>query len=131
MKKFGMEISKPVSTPMTTTDKLTLKDDSAPINPTRYKSMIGGLLYLAQTKLDIMNAVCIVSRFQTNPKENHESTVKRIFRYLQGTTNVGLWYPKDENFDLCAFTDANWARDVDERKSTTSGAFFLGRRLIS
>lgn len=59
-----MENSKPVSTPMTTTNKLTLKDDSAPINPTRYKSMIGGLLYLTQTRLDIMNAVCIVSIFQ-------------------------------------------------------------------
>lgn len=83
-----MENSKPVSTPMTTTNKLTLKDDSAPINPTRYKSMIGGLLYLTQTRPDIMNIVCIVSRFKSNFKENHETTVKRIFQYLQGTTNL-------------------------------------------
>lgn len=68
LKKFGMENSKLVSTPMTTTDKLTLKDHSAPVNPTRYKSMIGGLLYLTQTRPDIMNAVCIVLRFQSNPR---------------------------------------------------------------
>lgn len=78
-----------------------------------------------------MNVVCIVSRFQSNPKENHESTVKRIFRYLQGTANLGLWYPRDESFDLCAYMDANWEGDVDDIKRTTNGVFFLGSRLIS
>lgn len=131
LKKFGMENSKLVSTPMTANDKLSLKDDSTHVNLTRYKSMIRGKLYLKQTRPDIMNAVCIISRFQSNPRENHESLVKRIFRYLQGTTNLGLWYPKDENFDLCAYTDSNWVGDVDEKKSTTSRAFFLGSRLIS
>lgn len=131
LKKFGMENSKLVSIHMTTNDKLSLRDESTLVNPTRYKSMIGGLLYLTQTRPDIMNAVCIVSRFQSNPRENHESVVKRIFRYLQGTTNLGLWYPRDENFELCAYIDANWVGDVDDRKSTISGAFFLDNRLIS
>lgn len=69
----------------------------------------------------------------TNPKcqQNHESVVKRIFQLLQGITNLGLWYRKDENFNLCAYTDANWVGDVDDRKSTTIGALFLCSRLIS
>ena len=63
-----MENSKPVSTPMTTNEKLSLRDESTPVNLTRYKYMIGGLLYLTQTRPDIMNAICIVSRFESNPK---------------------------------------------------------------
>lgn len=131
LKKFGMRDSKPISTPMVTSEKLTRKDVFAPINPTRYKFMIGGLLYLTQTRPDIMNVVCIVSRFQSDPRENHEMTVKRIFRYLQGTSEYDLWYPKDDNFTLCAYTDVDWARDVDDRNCTFGGAFFLGKKLVS
>ncbi|GLJ24590.1 hypothetical protein SUGI_0469950 [Cryptomeria japonica] len=68
LKNFGMENSKPVSTPMVTSEKLSIKDTSIPVNPTRYKSMIGGMLYLTQTRPDIMNAVSIVSRYQSDPK---------------------------------------------------------------
>lgn len=126
-----MENSKLVSTPMTTNDKLSQRDESTPFNPTRYKSMIGGLLYFMQTRLDIMNAVCIFSRFQSNPRENHESAVKRIFQYLQGIINLRLWYPRDENFEFYAYTYANWAGDVDDIKRTTGGSFFLRNRLVS
>lgn len=82
LKKFGMGDSKLVSTPMVTSEKLTRKYVSAPVNPTRYKYMIGGLLYLNQTRVDIMNVVCIASRFHSYSIENHEREVKRIFRYL-------------------------------------------------
>ncbi|GLJ36791.1 hypothetical protein SUGI_0741990 [Cryptomeria japonica] len=126
-----MENSKPVGTPMVTSEKLTKKDASALVNPTRYKSMIGGLLYLTQTRSDIMNAVCIISRYQSDPRDNHESAVKRIFRYLQGITEYGLWYPKNDDFTLCAYIDADWTRDVDDWKRTLGGAFFLGKKLVS
>lgn len=93
--------------------------------------MIGGLLYLDQTRLDIMNVVCIASIFQSDPRETHDIAVKRIFRYLTGTMDYGLWYPKDDVFRLYAYTDSDWAGDVDDQKRTKGGAFFLGNKLVS
>ena len=78
-----------------------------------------------------MHAVGIVGRFQENPKETHLQVVKRIFKYLQGTQNYGLWYPRGTNLTLHAYTDADWAKSVDDRKITSGGAFFMGRRLVS
>ena len=78
-----------------------------------------------------MHAVGIVGRFQANPKETHLQAVKRIFKYLQGTQNYGLWYPRDTDLTLHAYKDADWAGSVDERKSTSGGAFFMGSRLVS
>ena len=59
------------------------------------------------------------------------TAVKRIFRYLKGTMDYGLWYPKDEKFDLKSFSDADWAGSLDDRKSTSGNAFFLGYRLVA
>eukprot|EP00253_Pinus_taeda_P029784 PITA_29784 len=66
-----------------------------------------------------------------NPKETHLQAVKRIFKYLQGTQNYGLWYPRDTDLTLHAYTHADWAGSVDDRKSTSGGAFFMGSRLVS
>src|SRR6202140_2807508 len=93
--------------------------------------MIGSLLYLTGTRPDIMHAMGIVGRFQANPKEAHLQVVKRIFKYLQGTQNYGLWYPRDTNLTLHAYTDADWVGSMDDRKSTSGGAFFMGFRLVS
>eukprot|EP00253_Pinus_taeda_P010710 PITA_10710 len=76
-----------------------------------------------------MHAVGIVERFQANPKETHLQAVKRIFKYLQGTQNYGLWYPRDTDLTLHAYTDEDWAGSMDDRKSTSGGAFFMGSRL--
>src|ERR1700722_20223865 len=78
-----------------------------------------------------VHAVGIVGRFQENPKETHLQAVKRIFKYLQGTQNYGLWYPRDTDLTLHAYTDANWAGSVDDRKRTSGGAFFMGSKLVS
>jgi len=78
-----------------------------------------------------MHAVGIVGRFQENPKETHLQAVKRIFKYLQGTKNYGLWYPRDTDLTLHAYTDVDWPGSVDDRKSTSGGAFFMGPRLVS
>jgi len=85
LKKYGMEDSKPVSTPMITRCSLSTNDESAAVHQPTYRSMIGSLLYLTGTRLDIMHAVGIVGRFQENPKETHLQAVKIIFKYLQGT----------------------------------------------
>eukprot|EP00253_Pinus_taeda_P001482 PITA_01482 len=83
------------------------------------------------TRSNIMHVVGIVGRFQANPKESHLQAIKRILKYLQGTQNFGLWYPRDIDLTLHAYTDADWARSVDDRKSTNGGAFYMGFRLVS
>ena len=77
------------------------------------------------------NTVGIIARFQADPREAHYAIVKRIFRYLKGTSKFGLWYDKSNYFTLSAYTDANWVGSMDDRKSTNGGAFFLGGRLVS
>src|SRR3984885_12829257 len=131
LKKYGLEDSKPVCTPMVTGCSLSANDESAAVHQPTYRSMIGSLLYLTGTRPEIMHAVGIVGRFQANPKEMHLQAVKRIFKYLQGTQNYGLWYPRDTDLTLHAYTDADWAGSVDDRKSTSGGAFFMGSRLDS
>eukprot|EP00253_Pinus_taeda_P021629 PITA_21629 len=110
---------------------LSSNDESTAVHQPTYRSMIGSLLYLIGTRPDIMHAVGIVGRFQANPKESHLRVVKIIFRYLQGTQNFGLWYPRDTDLTLYAYTDADWAGRVDDRKISSGGAFYMGSRLVS
>jgi hypothetical protein len=91
-----------------------------------YRSMIGNLFYLTTSRPDIIQVVGLVGRFQSNPKDTHVLAVKTIFRYLQGTSDYGLWYPKTTDLILRAYTDADWVGSIDYRKSTSGGAFFLG-----
>jgi hypothetical protein len=131
LKKFQMEDNKPMSTPMVTGCKLSLEDDSPKVDQTMYRSMVGSFLYSTTTRPDIIQVVGLVGRFQYAPKETHLKAVKRIFRYLKGTLELGLWYPKDKDFNLTAYTDADWAGSIDDRKSTSGGAFFLGKCLVA
>ena len=78
-----------------------------------------------------MHVMGIVGRFQANPKEAHLQAVRRIFKYLQGTQNYGLWYPRNIDLTLHAYIDVDWAGSVNDRKSTSGGAFFMGSRLVS
>nr|GEW53587.1 retrovirus-related Pol polyprotein from transposon TNT 1-94 [Tanacetum cinerariifolium] len=79
--------------------------------------MIGSLMYVTLSRPDIMFATCMCARYQANPNEHHEFVVKRIFRYLKGTINLGLWYLKDSGFDLTAYSDADHARCHLDRKT--------------
>jgi hypothetical protein len=92
--------------------------------------VIGSLLYITASRPDIMHDVGMVGRYESAPKQSHFLAVKRIFRYLKETMNYGLWYPKNKNFKLSIYLDVDWANCVDERKSTSGGAFFLGDSLV-
>ena len=70
--------------------------------------MIGSLLYLTTSRPDIVYSVCLCAIFQACPKESHLNAFKGIFRYLKGTINIGLWYPKSDNFELICYSDANF-----------------------
>nr|GFA68427.1 hypothetical protein [Tanacetum cinerariifolium] len=96
-----------------------------------YRSMIGSLMYLPASRPDIMFVVYAFARHQVTPKECHLHAVKRIFRYLKGHPKLGLWYPKESPFDLVAYSDSDYDGATQDRKSTTGGCQFLGRRLIS
>jgi hypothetical protein len=93
--------------------------------------MIGNLLYVTTSRPDVMQAVGQVERFQTAPKESHVLEVKRIFRYLKGTEEFGLWYPKGKDLSLMAYTDADWVGCIDDRRSTSGATFYLGECLLS
>ena len=110
LKKFKMEESKPVSTPMVTGCKLRKDDEYLEVDHTMYRSIIGNILYVTTTRPDVMQVVGVVSRFNSAPKETHVAAVKIIFRYLKGTMDYGLWYPKSDNFTLKEFTDTDSTR---------------------
>ncbi|GJW12719.1 uncharacterized mitochondrial protein-like protein [Tanacetum coccineum] len=122
---------KTISTLMETQKPLLKDEDSEEVDVHMYRSMIGSLMYLTSSRPDIMFAVCAYARYQVNPKVSHLYAVKRIFRYLKGQPNIGLWYPKDYAFDWVAYTDSDYARASLDRKSTTGGCQFLECRLIS
>nr|GEU59945.1 hypothetical protein [Tanacetum cinerariifolium] len=92
-----------------------------------YISMIGSLMYLTASRLDIMFAVCSYARHQVTPKECHLHAVKRIFRYLKGHPKLGLWYPKESPFDLVAYSNSDYYGATQDRKSTTGGNFIMAK----
>ncbi|GKF45168.1 hypothetical protein Tco_0131720, partial [Tanacetum coccineum] len=92
--------------------------------------MIGALMYLTSSRPDIVHDTCLCARYQAKPTEKHLKEVKRIFRYLQGTINTGLWYTKDSGFELTGFSDADYARCKDTFKSTSGRAQLLGKKLV-
>nr|GEU85201.1 hypothetical protein [Tanacetum cinerariifolium] len=109
LKKFNFSSVKTVSTPIKT-NKALLKDEEAKdVDVYLYRLMIGSLMYLTASRPDIMFAVCVCARFQVTPKISHLHAVKRIFRYLKGQPNLGLWYLRDSPFDLEAFSDSDYA----------------------
>ncbi|GKA80700.1 hypothetical protein Tco_0787392 [Tanacetum coccineum] len=110
---------------------LTKDGEAFDVDVHLYRSMIGSLMYLTASRPDIMYAVCVCSRFQVTPKTSHLNAVKRIFKYLKGKPNLGLWYPRDSPLHLEAFSDSDYGGSNLDRKSTTGGCQFLGQRLIS
>ncbi|GKB12795.1 retrovirus-related pol polyprotein from transposon TNT 1-94 [Tanacetum coccineum] len=130
LKKYGMETCDPVGTPMEIKDKLDLDQNRSPVDAMKYRSMIGALMYLTSSIPDIIHATCLCARYQAKPTEKHLKEVKRIFCYLRGTVNMGLWYTKDYRFELIGFLDADYAGCKDTFKGTSGGAQFLCKRLV-
>ena len=126
-----MDDAKPIDSPIASATKLDLEGTGSTVKQKLYRGMIGSLLYLTASRPDIVFSVGLCARFQTNPKESHIQAVKRILRYLKGTSDLGLWYPKGTNFDLVGYANADYAGYLGDRKSTTGMAHFLGSCLIS
>ena len=126
-----MENSKPLHTPVSTGTKLDADLQGQKTDETLCRGMVGSLMYLTASRPDIVFTVSLCARFQSDPRESHEAIIKRIFRYLKGTDNLCLWYPKKCDFTLVGYTDADYAGYLVDRKSTSGMAQFLGPCLVS
>ncbi|GJX69005.1 retrovirus-related pol polyprotein from transposon TNT 1-94 [Tanacetum coccineum] len=131
LKKFCLEESKPMKTPISFDTKLTKDEECESVDSTKYRGMIGSLLYLTTSRPDIMFSVCLCARFQEAPKNSHLEAVKRIFRYIKGTTHLGLWYPKGTDIEIVVYADSDHARDYVDRKRTSGICTFVGCCLTS
>ncbi|XP_070004371.1 uncharacterized mitochondrial protein AtMg00810-like [Nicotiana sylvestris] len=126
IKKFKMDESKEIYTPIAIDTKLDIDEPGSSVDLKLYRGMIGSLLYLTASRLNIVFSVGLCARFQANPKKSHLTTVKRILRYLKGTTDLYLWYPKSSNFNLVGYADADYACFLVDRKRTSGMDHFLG-----
>ncbi|GJR18104.1 retrovirus-related pol polyprotein from transposon TNT 1-94 [Tanacetum coccineum] len=113
-------------------DKSKLDEDlqGKPFDPTHYHGIIGSLIYLTSSRPDLVFAVCMCARYQAKPTENHLHVVKRIFRCLKGTIDMGLLYSKYSCITLTAYADADHVGCQDTRRSTSGSAQFLGHKLV-
>ncbi|GJR81497.1 hypothetical protein Tco_0152282, partial [Tanacetum coccineum] len=131
VKKYGLHSTDSVDKPMIENKKLDKDLQGKPVDATLYCGMIGSLMYLTSSRPDLNHVVCLCARYQAKPTKKHLQAVKRIFRYLNGTINMGLWYSKDTDMSLTAYADADHAGCQDTRRSTLGSAQFLGDKLVS
>ncbi|CAN1753150.1 Retrovirus-related Pol polyprotein from transposon TNT 1-94 [Linum perenne] len=129
--KFKMDNLKSSPTPMSTTCKLDTDPSGSEVDTKKYRGMIGSLLYLTASRPDISFSVGVCARFQCAPKNSHMIAVKRIFRYLSGTSDFGLWYSKFSDDSLYGFSDSDYAGSLTDRKSTSGTCQFIGTALVS
>ena len=130
MKKFGLESASFVRTLMSPNVKLTVDLLGKSVDSSLYRSMIGNRLYLTASRPDISYSVGVYARYQANPKESHMIALKRIIKYVKTTADFGVWYSKDTNDILTRYSDADWVRNADDRKSTSGGCFYVGNNLV-
>jgi len=131
VKRFGLDGKSHARTPTSTNVKISANLTSKQVNPTLYKSMIGSLLYLTASRPDIAFSFRVCARFQANPKESHLTAVKRIIRYVNATVNYGICFSRETNLVLAGYSDADWAGNADDRKSTSGGCFYVGTNLVA
>nr|GEV59648.1 retrovirus-related Pol polyprotein from transposon TNT 1-94 [Tanacetum cinerariifolium] len=122
IKKYGLLTSDSIDTHMVKKSKLDGDLHEKPVDAALYHGMIGSLMYLTFNRPDLIYAVCLCARYQAKPTKKHLHTVKRIFRYLKGTINMGLWYSKDTGMSLTTYSDADPAGCQDTRHSTSGSA---------
>ncbi|KAL0557106.1 hypothetical protein IC582_005624 [Cucumis melo] len=131
VKKFGLYQSEYKKTPAATHAKITKDTVGTAVDHKLCRSMIGSLLYLIASRPDIAYVVGICVRYQSDPRTSHLNAVKRIIKYVHGTTDFGILYSYDTSSELVGYCDAGWEGSVDDRKSTSGGCFFLGNNLVS
>ena len=115
-----------LSTLVNANEKLNAIDGSGTIDDKKYRSLIGGLLYLSHTCPDIAYGVGMLSRFMSNPSKHHLGAAKRVLKFVAGTMNYGIMYKATDNLQLIGYSDSDWAGCLDDRRSKTGNVFMLG-----
>ncbi|GJY95505.1 retrovirus-related pol polyprotein from transposon TNT 1-94 [Tanacetum coccineum] len=131
LKKYVMESCDLVDTPMVEKSELDKDTQGKAVDPTHYRGMVGTLMYLTYSRPDLVYAFCMCARYQACPTKKHLHAVQKIFQYLRGTVNRGLWHSKDSAITLTTFTDADHAGFQDTRRSTSGSMQLLRDRLVS
>jgi hypothetical protein len=131
VRKFKMQDSKAMATPMSTTTALDADEEGEHVDQKEYRSMIRSLLYLTAMRSDIQFSICLCARFQASPKTSHRQAVKNIFMYLRHTPDFGLWNSASSFLALHGFSGADFAGCRLDRKSTSGTCRFLGSSLVS
>ncbi|KAK2412680.1 putative mitochondrial protein [Trifolium repens] len=132
--KTNMEDSSPIGSPMVSSCRLSRFGTDSMSDPSLYRSVVGALQYATMTRPDIAFSVNRVCQFMANPLESHWKAVKRILRYLKGTLGHGLLISPSTTgppFSLRAYSDADWATDQDDRRSTSGSCIYFGPNLVS
>lgn len=111
--------------------KLTKDENGVKVDKTYYKQIVESLMYLTSTRPDMMFVVGLISRYMENPTQMHLSVAKRAVRYLKGIVDFGIFYRKEGNHQLMAYSDSDYAGDLDDRKSTSGYVFLLSSGAIS
>jgi hypothetical protein len=130
MKKFNMAKLKPVSTPMNMAMALDPDENGKAVDQREYRSMIGYLLYLTATRLDIQFVMCLCAHYQVSPHSSHQTVIQRIFRYLKYTLKFGISYSVSSSLDFVGFSNADFVGCGIDRKSTSDTCHFLRSSLI-
>jgi transposase InsO family protein len=131
LERFEMGSSRPVATPMDPNTKL-IKLNEAEVDVKTYQSALGALMYaMLATRPDIAYAVGVLSKYAATPGQAHWTALKRVYRYLRGTVNMCLTYRGNSEPDLLAFVDADWASDINDRRSTTGFVFLISGGAVS
>jgi hypothetical protein len=131
LSRFGMEVCNMVCSPIVPGNRLTKDESGKSVDSTKYKQIVGCLMYLLATRPDLAFSVCLIARYMERPTEMHLAAAKRILRYLKGTMNLGILYKRDLNRSLQGWTDSDYAGDLDDRKSTSGYVFKFGSSAIS
>lgn len=126
-----MDKCKPIDTPIAHGKKLSKENKGSKIDPTLDKRLVSILMYISSTRPDIMYVVSLISIFMEYPKDSHCKFDKRIFRYIARTINFGIWYTSSKDNSLVGYINNDFARDIDDKKNTSSYAFHLRIGLIS
>jgi hypothetical protein len=135
-KRFGESVCTPTRTPANATVSLVQtgvarKPASTPVDPTKYRSLVGALMYAVMTRPDVATAVSICARYLQKPTQAHWDAAIRILRYLASTPEVRLTYRRNNNLELTCYVDASWADDKDTRRSRYGFAIYLGPNLLT
>ncbi|GMI87317.1 cysteine-rich RLK (RECEPTOR-like protein kinase) 8 [Hibiscus trionum] len=116
---------------MNLNEKFQQDDGAEMADAQRFRSLVGGLIYLTHTRPDIAYSIGVISRFMQCPSRDHFGAAKRVMHYIAGTMEYGIWYSKVSKFKLWGFTDSDWASSLDDRRSVSANVFTLGSGVVT